>query len=663
MRAWGLRILLPLAAVALVAVVATAVFVATWSHAAQLAREEAMARAERVVSRAAEAIAAQAAEAERAARLLAENPALPLYVGAGDTAAAHRVLDRFRAAGGLDGVAVDGGGGWVTVGAIEPSELIDGHRLDVRGDEWQITALAREATPGSAGRWLAAVSRRLALEGGTGPAVRLLTPVEAGRAVGGGHAAALHGALEGASGGGWDDTVGAFAVRPVAAAGGVGGVLVASLSPGESDAPMRRLARRALWIALAVVLVAAIAAAGLATNLARGVAGLSAAAEAIGRGELEQPVPAVGGRELGGLASRLDDMRRRLRGTQLELGHQQSELEAVVSGIAEGVLAVDGERRVRFLSAPAAQLLAVDAAAAVGAFCGDLLRPEPVDGVRPCDGACPILHARFRGQARALESLDLAAGRQSLVVSSAAPTGGVQVVILRHESAVEAARRARDAAVADLAHELHTPIAAQSASLELLRERLAERDEAGLDLVLALEAGTFRLRRLIDNLLESVRIESGQLAIRRVEVDLDEVIEEAVAMTQPLLARRRQSLELELPPVLPALRGDPQRLGQVIVNLLANASKFGPESSTVRLGVAVEASGLELWICDRGPGFAAAPRPGRFRRGLDEPPQAGSGLGLWLCRSILERHGGELRVARQGEETRVSARLPLGDAA
>jgi signal transduction histidine kinase len=293
------------------------------------------------------------------------------------------------------------------------------------------------------------------------------------------------------------------------------------------------------------------------------------------------------------------------------------------------------------------------------------LRPAPVDGVLPCEVSCPIVHARSRGPARAVESLTIpGSGHQPFIVSSAAPAGDMQVVILRPESGLEAARRSRDAAVADLAHELQTPLAAQGASLELLRERLAETDERGLDLVLALEAGTFRLRRLIDNLLESVRIESGQLAIRRVDVDLDEVIEESVAMTRPLLERRRQTIELELPRLIPRLRGDPQRLGQVIVNLLSNASKYGPEASTVRLGVTVNPRDIELWVSVRGAGFTVPPEgAGRFRRGAAEPPPAGSGLGLWLCRSILQRHGGELCIERAGAETRVSARLPLGEVA
>jgi signal transduction histidine kinase len=238
-------------------------------------------------------------------------------------------------------------------------------------------------------------------------------------------------------------------------------------------------------------------------------------------------------------------------------------------------------------------------------------------------------------------------------------------MILREETPVESARRARDTAVAELAHELQTPLASQSASLELLRERLARSDSEALDLVLALETGTARLRRLIDNLLESVRIESGQLAIRRVAVDLEEVVEESVAMARPLLERRGQRVALELPHPLAAANGDPQRLAQVLVNLLANASKFGPEGSTVRLGATSGGDAVELWVEDEGPGFpaaAASPVPALpaapFRRGAIEPRQEGSGLGLWICRSILERHGGSLRVeVGAAGRTRVVARL------
>src|SRR4029077_6316113 len=139
---------------------------------------------------------------------------------------------------------------------------------------------------------------------------------------------------------------------------------------------------------------------------------------------------------------------------------------------------------------------------------------------------------------------------------------------------LEGVRRARDSVLANISHEFRTPLAAQLASIELLLEGMSsmapERQE---ELVRSLERGTLRLTRLIDNLLESVRIESGQLGIRRQSVELREVGEDAQALVGSLLPLRRQTLEVTLPEDLPLIGGEKPRLTQVFVNLLANANK------------------------------------------------------------------------------------------
>ena len=162
---------------------------------------------------------------------------------------------------------------------------------------------------------------------------------------------------------------------------------------------------------------------------------------------------------------------------------------------------------------------------------------------------------------------------------------GLQVQVMRDETELEAVRRARDTVLANISHEFRTPLAAQLASIELLREGLptlgaAERAE----LVLSLERGTVRLTQLIDNLLESTRIESGQLGIRHQSVALEEILEDTQTLIGSLLVLRGQKLELSLPDDLPRIDGDATRLTQVFVNLLANASKFAPEGSVVRVG-------------------------------------------------------------------------------
>lgn len=235
----------------------------------------------------------------------------------------------------------------------------------------------------------------------------------------------------------------------------------------------------------------------------------------------------------------------------------------------------------------------------------------------------------------------------------------------RREAEAQAGRRARDSVLANISHEFRTPLAAQLASIELLLDNLETMPPAQRrELTESLQRGALRLTRLIDNLLESVRIESGQLSIRRQSVDLAEVIEDAQALIGSLLTLRRQRLEVSLPGELPLIQGDKHRLTQVLVNLLANANKFAPEGSTVRIGSDTGDGRLALWVEDEGPGPEMPPGEGLFRPfhrgGHQEPEPGGLGLGLWIVRSIVERHGGRIDVERTVEgRTRFTILLPV----
>ena len=270
-----------------------------------------------------------------------------------------------------------------------------------------------------------------------------------------------------------------------------------------------------------------------------------------------------------------------------------------------------------------------------------------------------------------MERLVLAGGAlRTVVITSAPPEPGTgdeaaQFQVIRDETDVEATRRLRDAVLANISHEFRTPLSAQLASIELLRDRLgAEAPDEVRDLVLSLERGTLRLTQLIDNLLESVRIESGHDSIRRKPVALDEVVESAVQLTSPLAALRGQTLEVDLPYPIPPVEGDAPRLTQVFVNLLANANKFAPAGSAIRVGGAVADDVVSVWVEDEGPGLPApdgTPRIARFLRSPgEEPEESGMGLGLWLVKSIVERHGGrvEVRGGAGGKGTRVIVVLP-----
>jgi len=179
--------------------------------------------------------------------------------------------------------------------------------------------------------------------------------------------------------------------------------------------------------------------------------------------------------------------------------------------------------------------------------------------------------------------------------------------------------------------------------------------------------------RLIDNLLESVRIEAGQLSIRQQPVQLLQVITEAQDLIAPLLQQRGLGVQIDEADLGVVVPGDAQRLVQVFVNLLANAAKFAPEGSTIRIGGRAQEpearrggaapAQMEVWVEDEGPGIpagSAATIFERFQRGEGTEPEApGLGLGLWIVKSIVERHGGSVRVERTAQgRTRFCVLLP-----
>lgn len=456
---------------------------------------------------------------------------------------------------------------------------------------------------------------------------------------------------------------------PVFAATGEGiALLEARLPASASDAEVARFVRRFGWTAFFLGVIAVAAALLLARRIVRPLQAVADSATRLGRGDFSTSIPmAGGGPEIDALARTLEDMRQHLVDATTTLRRREADTDALLRGVVEGVFAVDAERNVRYLNPQAERMLGLDASAAIGRFCGDVLRPcASADGKRPCESACPIVAARERGQAQATEFLQRDAGSpRTVIITSAGMVEGLQVQVMRDETDLEAARRARDSILANISHEFRTPLAAQLASIELLQENLHEMPREQLEeLVTALRRGSLRLTRLIDNLLESVRIESGQLGIRQQDLRIEEIVDDAVELVGSLFAQRQQDLQVEVADDLPTVTGDGPRLVQVLVNLLANANKFGPDASTVRVAARLVDGAVLLTVDDAGPGVLENEQGSifeRFHRAADQEPEPrGLGLGLWIVKSIVERHGGHVAASRTPEGlTRFSVTLPV----
>jgi len=453
---------------------------------------------------------------------------------------------------------------------------------------------------------------------------------------------------------------------PLFASTGEAVLLIETRLPEQEVAgAVSALVRQLVITTIVLGALALLAALVLARRIGGPLQALAHSARRLGEGDFSASIPVQGTEEVAGLARTMDEMRRNLIDLTTALRHREAEAQAVLHGVVEGVYAVDADRRIRYLNPQAARMFGAQPEDLIGKFCGDVLLPCKVDGRRPCETACPIFTARDDGKAQATERIEAGGVARTVVITSAAPVGGLQMQVLRDETELEAVRRARDSVLANISHEFRTPLAAQLASVELMLDGLEAmpRERLG-DLLVSLQRGTLRLTRLIDNLLESVRIESGQLGIRHQPVVLAQVVEDAEGLITGLLAQRRQVLRHALPDDLPTITGDAQRLTQVVTNLLANASKFGPEDSEIAVGAEAQDGSVVVWVEDRGPGVPEMEGQSIFERfyrsAVQEPDPRGLGLGLWIVKSIVDRHGGCVAAARTADgRTRFSVTLPV----
>jgi len=203
--------------------------------------------------------------------------------------------------------------------------------------------------------------------------------------------------------------------------------------------------------------------------------------------------------------------------------------------------------------------------------------------------------------------------------------------------------RLRGEFIATISHDLRTPITAARAGLGMLESSAAERlqpDEQRLlgNVRLSIE----HLKLLIDDLLAYNQIKAGVLRLECEPLDLRAIVAEALSIAHPLTRAKDQVLEVDLPEALPYV-GDAQRLEQMLVNLLSNASKHTPAGTRILVAGRLTDAGVRVSVSDDGPGIPPAEHEAIFQRfyRLDSAA-GGAGLGLAITRGIVELHGGEL---------------------
>ena len=210
------------------------------------------------------------------------------------------------------------------------------------------------------------------------------------------------------------------------------------------------------------------------------------------------------------------------------------------------------------------------------------------------------------------------------------------------------AERQRNSLLAALSHDLRTPLTALIGLAETLALELAAEESPHQESLTAIREQAMRMALLADNLLDMARLQAGRVRLRKDWQSLEELVGSAVRMLeQPL---RDHPLRLALDPELPLVNCDAVLIERVLVNLLENAAKYTPADTAIGVTARAENDRLTIEVWDEGPGLPAGRERAlfeKFTRGQAESAVPGVGLGLAICRVIVEAHGGQIQAANR----------------
>jgi len=204
--------------------------------------------------------------------------------------------------------------------------------------------------------------------------------------------------------------------------------------------------------------------------------------------------------------------------------------------------------------------------------------------------------------------------------------------------------------VSAVSHELRTPLTCIKTSVELLHATRDTLSEAQVELIDTMGHHVDRLEALVNDLLESTRLEADQVTLSRQPTNLRPLVEHAVESLRPLTDRKRQTVYLHWPDTLALVDVDRRRIEQVLTNILSNASKFTPKQGQIDISVRETPASVQVCITDNGPGIPKEEQSRVFEKFYvvtDNRGLSGIGLGLYIARQLIELHGGRIWVESQ----------------
>ena len=368
----------------------------------------------------------------------------------------------------------------------------------------------------------------------------------------------------------------------------------------------------------------------------------------LARGDLEQRVEIRSADELGEVGRNVGEMVHRFQGVVKDISREKRKVDTILTGMSEGVLAIDQVGRLLLMNRAAEEILAAQADTMLGRYLVEVIRsPELAEGVRQ------VLDS---GE-QVTRELKLYPALPQIFIVHITPVLDVErvvgaVLVLRDVTKLRRLEQVRTEFVANVSHELRTPLTSIKGFVETLLEGAMEDQEAARRFLLIIDAETKRLQRLIDDLLFLSRMENKRFERPTDGAFVAVVGKKAMALLGPLADERHVALQFHLPEDLPEVRMGEDLLSQVLINLVENSLKYTPAGGRVDVRARVQDGKVQVEVTDTGVGIPMESLPRIFERfyRVDRArsrQMGGTGLGLAIVKHVVESHGGTVTVGSQ----------------
>lgn len=352
-----------------------------------------------------------------------------------------------------------------------------------------------------------------------------------------------------------------------------------------------------------------------------------------------------------------------------QLIEERHKVESILENSADGIMTINPERHILTFNAGMERLTSWKKEEAIGGHCFEVLGVRDREGADVCQTRCPIVR-----NAEGFSSLDgtiTTKDGQKVDVDISyslahSPHGGplTTVVNIRDISRLRQIENLRSVLLTTVSHELQTPISIIKAYASTLARPDAEWSQQTVrDKLQAIEEESDRLSELVSKLLYTSSLETGNLPLNKLLLDLPR---EAYKVARRLAEGTEiHKLEVDFPPDFPPVLADPEKIGEVLINLAENAIKFSPQGGTITIKGEVSGNEVLVTVADEGIGIPLRDQEhifDRFYRVEDCSGHRaqGTGLGLYICKTLVEAHGGQIRVDSELKKgSRFTFSLPL----